>query len=241
MCKISVCMATYNGGAWIKDQLDSILIQISPNDEVIIVDDCSQDNTYSIISSYQDDRIRLFKNDANLGVDSTFERSIALANGSVIFLSDQDDIWYPTKVEQIMQEFESRPDCTLVISDADIINGDGKKTGVLYFQQRGSFAYGVLNNLIKSKFLGCAIAFRSSMLSKVLPFPNNIPGHDMWIGLINEMYGRSHFISTPLIGYRRHGGNLSPDRRKSILQMAIWRWHLAKSLILRIFYIHFRS
>ena len=241
MCKISVCIATYNGDKWIQEQLDSILIQLSPNDEIIIIDDGSKDETCSIISAYKDGRIRLFENSINSGVDCSFEEAISRANGDVIFLSDQDDIWYSKKIENVMREFEDNPMCTLVISDADIINNKGSKVGSTYFQKRGGFAHGVFSNLLKSKFLGCTIAFKSSIRTKFLPFPSNIPGHDMWIGLINEYYGCSCFISTPLIGYRRHGENLSPDKHKGLFQMIIWRWSLLKSLFYRILFIYFRS
>jgi len=241
MCNISVCIATYNGDKWIQEQLDSILMQLSPGDEVVIIDDGSKDQTRSIISAYKDERIKLFKNNANIGVDRSFEKAISHANGEIIFLSDQDDIWYSRKVERVIQEFKRNPLCTLVISDADIIDGKGRKTGETYFQKRGDFTHGVFSNLIKSKFLGCTIAFRSSIQAKFLPFPSNIPGHDIWIGIINEYYGHSCFISTPLIGYRRHGKNLSPVKHKDLFQMVIWRWSLLKSLFCRILFIYFRS
>lgn len=241
MLKISVCMATYNGEKWVAKQIESVISQLSETDEIVIVDDCSTDGTCNIISLYGDERIKLLENSKNIGVDKTFERAIANAVGDIIFMSDQDDLWYPEKVEKIISRFQANANCTLVLSDADIIDGKGNQTGITYFQKRGDFKHGVINNLIKCKFLGCSIAFRSSIRNKFLPFPDNIPGHDMWIGVVNEVYGSTSFISSPLIGYRRHGENLSLMNHHGLIQMIIWRWNLSLSLIIRVIANYFKS
>ena len=243
MYKVTVCMATFNGEKWIECQLNSILSELGLNDEIIIVDDVSVDETCSIISAYSDPRIKLFKNTKNMGVDKTFENALSYADGDIIFLSDQDDVWYRGKVKKVVHKFRTNQDCTLVLSDADIIDAQGNKVGSTYFQKRGAFKGGVINNLIKCKFLGCSMAFRASILNKLLPFPDPIPGHDMWIGIVNEYYGCSYYISDPLIGYRRHGANLSPDSHKGLIQMITWRWILLSRLTFKIFsnYLALRS
>ncbi len=224
-------MAAYNGSRWIGTQIASILSQLREGDELIVVDDCSCDDTVQIVQGIRDSRIRLFQNSSNLGVDATFERAICNANGQIVFLSDQDDLWYPDKVQTVLAEFARSPKTTLVISDADIIDANSDKTGATYFELRGGFVPGVLANIGKSRFLGCAIAIRSDVLRRCLPFPSRIPGHDMWIGVVNELYGRSYFIERPLMGYRRHGSNLSAMSHGTLVQMIVWRLQLICGLI----------
>jgi glycosyltransferase involved in cell wall biosynthesis len=232
-------MASYNGAAYIEIQLKSILEQLGTNDEVIVVDDCSSDQTLKIVGEFQDKRIRVVKNKLNLGVIQSFEKAIELAVGDIIFLSDQDDIWYPEKVERVLDIFEQHPDVTLVLSDAKIIDGQGNVTAESFFSTRGAFTQRVLPNLLKNKFLGCTMAFRRLMADKFLPFPKAVPMHDMWIGIVNEIYGKSMFISESLTGYRRHNGNVSPTRRQSFPRMLVWRWQLVSSLVKRTVWLAF--
>lgn len=234
---ISVCMATYNGSQWINTQLQSVLKQLSDKDEVVVVDDVSSDDTIIKIQALNDHRIRLFSNEINMGVDQTFQKALSLAQGDILFLCDQDDLWYPQKVSRIKQVFDLNPDISLVLSDAQIIDSDDCVTGPTYFSARGEFIPGVFANIAKSKFLGCSMAIKSDMRDYFLPFPTRIPGHDMWIGLINEYYGKTFFISEPLFGYRRHGNNLSPANRQNIRKMLIWRWQLISGLLKRIIHI----
>lgn len=231
---ISVCIATYNGAPWIESQLRSVLSQIGDTDEVVLVDDASSDDTLDRVEGLNDSRIRVFRTGQNLGVDRTFQRALSLARGEFLFLCDQDDIWYPGKVSRVMQAFNECPEITLVLSDAEIIDSDGAVRAESYFEGRGKFIPGVVANIVKCKFLGCALAVRSSMRERFLPFPERIPGHDMWIGVVNEYYGRTRFIADPLIGYRRHGKNTSPECRQGFTQMFRWRWQLASSLVIRI-------
>lgn len=94
---ISVCMATYNGEEYIKEQLESILCQLGEMDEIIISDDGSTDNTLNIIESYNDSRIKIHINTGKHGFVYNFENALQKAKGEYIFLSDQDDIWLPEK------------------------------------------------------------------------------------------------------------------------------------------------
>lgn len=227
-------MATYNGERWIQIQLRSVLSQLGENDELVLVDDVSSDSTLEKVEDLKDARIRIFRNEHNRGVDLTFQKALALARGDVLFLCDQDDIWYPGKVSRVMQAFSKHPDATLVLSDAQIIDSQGQVIAPSYFGIRGAFVPGVLANIVKCKFLGCAMAVKSCMRDRFLPFPARIPGHDMWIGVVNELYGKTYFIAEPLIGYRRHGDNASPERRQGLAQMLIWRWQLTVGLVKRV-------
>lgn len=232
--RVSVCLAAYNGERWLDLQLTSILRQLDAGDEVVIVDDGSQDNTPNIIREIRDPRIRMLRNERNIGVDCSFERAISEANGEIIFLSDQDDIWHENKVAIVLDVFAAAPDVTLVLSDAEIIDEAGSKREYTYFEARGQFIPGALANILKCKFLGCAMAFNASLRKHFLPFPRAIPGHDMWIGVVNEWYGKTRFIEEPLIAYRRHGSNASPETHGNILQMLRWRGQLIVALLGRV-------
>jgi hypothetical protein len=110
---------------------------------------------------------------------------------------------------------------------------DGIVVADSFFSQRGRFTAGIVHNLLKNKYLGCTLAFRKTMLPYILPIPQDVPMHDMWIGLINTLYGQTQYISQPLIAYRRHESNLSPSGGTPIIQKIVWRWYLVKNLFVR--------
>jgi cellulose synthase/poly-beta-1,6-N-acetylglucosamine synthase-like glycosyltransferase len=231
LVKISVCMATYNGERFVRQQLESILSQLSSSDEVIVVDDGSTDSTLSIIEALRDPRITVHRNERNLGVIATFDRAITLANGDIIFLSDQDDVWEPQKVNAVTQYFESHPQTTLVLSDASVIDDAGRIIQPSFFMARGGFSASLTSNLWKNKFLGCVMAFRAAMRSRVLPIPSETPMQDMWIGIVNRMHGEVAFLPQPLIRYRRHSHNLSPSQRAPWGRVLFWRWRFLRVML----------
>ena len=95
---ISVCIASYNGGTFIHQQLSSILYQIGENDEVIVSDDGSTDNTVSVIKSFHDKRIRIIDGPGQASPVMNFENVLNAAKGDYIFMADQDDVWLDGKV-----------------------------------------------------------------------------------------------------------------------------------------------
>jgi glycosyltransferase involved in cell wall biosynthesis len=232
---ISVCIATYNGAPYIERQLRSILCQLAQADEVILVDDYSSDATLDVVEKIGDKRIKIYRNEFNQGVLRTFERAIRLASGNIIFLSDQDDIWYPEKIEKFIKVFDEHQNVTLVLSDAKIINEVDEVVAESFLESRGGFSSGFWHNIIQNKYLGCTMAFRRSMAEKFLPFPMDVPGHDVWIGCINSIYGKSFFLNMPLMAYRRHQHNVSPLIRRGIVQILAWRWRLIKNLCRKLF------
>lgn len=231
---ISVCLATYNGSAYVEAQLRSILGQLGSSDEIVVVDDCSCDESVGVVSALGDPRIRLIRNDTNLGILGAFERALRVSTGDILFLSDQDDIWRSDKVERVVSIFASDPAITLVASDAQVIDAVGNVTAQSFFSQRGAFSAGLLHNLVKNKYLGCTMAFRRSMLGHFLPIPPDVPMHDMWFGVLNQIYGRTAFIDQPLISYRRHGGNASPSAGASPVKRVVWRWRLIRNIVARV-------
>jgi glycosyltransferase involved in cell wall biosynthesis len=231
--RISVCMAAYNGARYIQEQIASILPQLGFSDELIIVDDASQDDTVRAILSFGDKRITLLHNEQNCGVIKSFERALMYASGDLIFLSDQDDVWRPDKIETFRKFFAANPAITLALSDAKVIDQGGSEVSASWMEERGRFRSGVISNFVKNRYLGCAMAFRKIVLKNCLPFPPGAPMHDMWIGLTNELFGRTGFVNESLFNYRRHGTNATTGKHAALGQMIRWRWGLAASLFTR--------
>ena len=203
---ISVCIATYNGEKYIKQQIDSILPQLSNHDEIIISDDNSTDKTVDVINFFSDFRIKLFFNKEK-GYTSNFENALKQVTGDFIFLSDQDDIWVPNKVEVCIKELKN---FDLVVSDCKIINSENKIISDSYFALR-SVKKTSLGNLFKFSYLGCCLAFRSEILNRALPFPSNrqLCTHDNWIFIVGSFFFKHKVLNDRLIHYRRHEENVS--------------------------------
>jgi len=200
---ISVCIASYNGEKYIKRQLDSILFQLDVDDEVVISDDSSCDNTIEIIKGYRDERIKLLENNTFKSPIFNIENALREAKGDYFFLADQDDIWLPNKIKQTAEQLKH---FDLVVCNGFIVDQDENVIHPSYFEWKGSKP-GFFKNLAKNSYLGCSIAFNRKILNKVLPFPKHIIMHDLWIGLIGEAIGKVHFIDEPLFSYRRHENN----------------------------------
>jgi glycosyltransferase involved in cell wall biosynthesis len=228
--KITVCMAAYNGETYIEKQLQSILSQLGADDNIVIVNDCSIDRTLEIIYQIKDPKITVVNNEINMGVVKSFEKSISHASGDIIFLSDQDDIWITGKVDEIVSVFKSNEDVTIVATDAMFIDEEGKVIGESFFTTMGQFRSGWLQTVIHNKYLGCTLAFRKRMTEYILPFPNSVPMHDSWIGIVNDIYGKTHYIDKPLIQYRRHSANTTNLRGDSIVRALKHRLNLLKSM-----------
>ncbi len=226
-------MAAYQGERFIGEQLRSIFAQLKDADEAIVVDDCSTDGTFDTLNASSSPRLTVIRNATNEGVLRSFEKALQRCSGEIIFLSDQDDIWLPGKVDRVLEVFANRPEVTLLVSDAILIDDKGQKIGDSFYAQRGRFRSGVWSNLLIGKFHGCTMAFRSSLLEDVLPFP---PGtrvhHDTWIGCVNSMLGgETAYVAEPLAAYRRHSSNVTGRIRLSNLVRLRVRWDLFRALI----------
>lgn len=229
---ISVCMATYNGERFVREQLESVLSQLTPDDEVIVADDMSTDATLDVVRKFSDSRIRILPGEEHLGPIYNLERALLASRGEYVFLSDQDDVWLAGKV------FE----CLLGLRDADLVLHDAYFYGQL---PDGSWArgktvfelrpprHGVLKNWFRNCFTGCCMAFRRSLFSRAIPFPKRLPMHDQWLGLVAEKTGRVRFIDKPLVDYRRHSGNatdLLNGSGASLAKRFKWRFDLLRIL-----------
>ena len=230
---ISVCMAAYNGSQFVSEQILSILEQLRQTDELIVGDDASTDNTVEIVEAFHDPRIRLLRNATNLGVIKTFERTLLEARGEIIFLSDQDDIWDPTKVKTVLEVFRARPDVSLVVSDASLVDRKGAPLANSYYEQRGRFRDGFISNLIRCKYLGCTMAFRAEILRRAIPFPSSkLVLHDIWIGTINRLLGgKTLYIADNLVCYRRHDATVTGRRGIPLVRQLAFRLSLLSAIV----------
>jgi glycosyltransferase involved in cell wall biosynthesis len=210
---ISVCMATYNGEKYIENQLSSILVQLSEEDEIIISDDNSDDNTIKIIKNFNDKRIKIFINLNEKGYTNNFENALKKSSGDIIFLADQDDIWEINKVSIFLKYLNQYDfvvsDCRVVDENLNILHSSHFK---LYNVKQG-FLY----NLLRPRYIGANMAFNRIVLNKCLPFPGKkkISAHDYWICLVAELYFQIFLIKEPLLLYRRHNSNASSGGEKS--------------------------
>lgn len=236
---ISVCIATYNGENFIRQQLMSILPQLSEDDEIVISDDHSTDRTNEVISSVNDPRIRLFTHDVTIEAKFTIDRStynfanaLSHAKGDIIFLCDQDDYWLPEKVQTMVSLLASSD---LVMSDCLIGDETLNTTGQVYSDIR-PFRTGTLTNFLKSHYLGCCMAFKREVYQKALPFPKHGVAHDLWIGLTAERFFKIRYIKQPLMIYRRHSNTVTASgktNQTSTLFKLSYRFYIAKALLSR--------
>lgn len=208
---ISVCIPTYNGEKYIVQQLESILNQLDDGDEVIISDDSSTDKTIEIIRKFHDSRIILLENCQFKSPIFNLQNALIHANGDYIFLADQDDVWLPGKVVAMIHHLQHY---NIVVSDCKLIDSNGNVTADSFFDINHS-GKGLIHNFIKNSYLGCCIAFRKEMLRLYLPFPVSIAMHDIWIGLLSEIFGNPIFIPDKFVLYRRHDASLTFSGKQS--------------------------
>lgn len=210
---ISVCIATYNGASVIREQLDSILPQLGPADEIIISDDDSQDGTVLEILRYKDSRIHIVKGPCTGSPIANFENALRHAHGDYIFLSDQDDKWFQDKVKVCMEELVKGADC--VLTDCSVTDAVFRVTAPSFFARNNTHKGKYYNLLRKNGYIGGCMAFSRKVRDAVLPFPEKIPMHDMWIGNVSAFFYSVIFINRPLSFFRRHGHNASTSSQKS--------------------------
>jgi len=225
-------MAAYNGEQYIQEQLLSILGQLSSEDEVIIVDDASADQTRARIKEIVDSRVKLIENTENIGIRSSFEKALRNASGEIIFFSDQDDIWERDKVAQVLEAFSKDTAITLVLTNGIKIEQDGKPTAKRVLKTPVRF--GIVNTLAKNPYYGCLMAFRREILEICLPIPSSNATHDSWIGTINSLIGKSHYLDKDLVYYRRHGANATKEVHGPILKMIAFRLCFIGKLLRRM-------
>ncbi len=207
---ISVCIATYNGAKYISEQLDSICRQLSEHDEIIVSDDGSTDGTLDVVKAFGDPRIRIVRNETQRCYTANFENALKYAKGDFVFISDQDDVWVPNKVETVLHYLKDEG-YAVVAHDAIVTDAKLNPCPKSYYQIKGSIFRSLAGNLIRFGFLGCCLAIRKEVLQKALPFPadHQLCTHDNWLFLCGQWFNKAKVLDDKLIYYRRHEGTTS--------------------------------
>ena len=211
--KISVCIATHNGERYVVEQLRSILPQLGPSDEVIVSDDGSSDKTLQKIVSLADSRIKVVHYEHEVPsrfpldyATHNFSNALRHSSGDVIFFSDQDDVWLPGHVSEMMRELEQ---CDMVVCDCRLTDENLCVTIASKFQHL-HVRRGILRNLWRNNcYQGSCMAFRREVYAYAQPFPPHYVGHDLWLGLIAEARFRGRLLPVPLLLYRRQSGSIT--------------------------------
>lgn len=221
--KVSILLAAYNGSEYIKEQIDSILHQTVADFELIICDDNSTDKTFEILKQYEiiDNRIRLYKNEHNLGFKRNFEKLLSLASCEYIALSDQDDIWTTNHLEQLLSNIGNND---LVCGNAYLADANCKPTGITLLEcshydflpetQDEWFLF-LLHGSI---FQGAACLFKKQLVNKILPIPEKIKFHDYWITMQAILNNGVVYLNSPILYYRQHGKNVTSNTKWTIKQ-----------------------
>lgn len=203
---ISIALCTHNGQSFLEQQLDSLIAQTYKNIEIIVVDDCSSDQTVEILETYaaKYPSIQLHKNKTRLGYNRNFEKALKFCKGELIAICDQDDIW---KLDKLEIQQEAIKDNLLIYCDSILIDSNGhsmhcKITDKLNFLRGSSPEAFLFFNCVS----GHTILLKRKLLRHVFPFPANFH-YDQWLGFVASAKGSIDFINKPLVQYRIHGNN----------------------------------
>lgn len=217
-------MCTFNGSQFLPAQLESIREQARLPDELVICDDGSTDTSYAIALNFARQApfpVHIIQNESNLGSTKNFEKAISLCRGSIVVLADQDDFWYPSKLNRIEKSFLSSNAPVAVFSDAHLIDNDSRPAGHRLWQsfsfppaEQRQFANGdALKILTKHPVVtGATMAFRKEFFPLLSPIPANHV-HDTWIAYLLAACGPMLPISEPLMQFRQHDNQqIGPGR-----------------------------
>ncbi|NBA86721.1 glycosyltransferase [Emticicia sp. CRIBPO] len=214
---ISVALCTHNGEKHIKEQLESILNQNLVADEIVICDDASTDQTWNILESYRTrypQVFRIYKNKKQLGIVKNFEKAINLCSREIIFLCDQDDVWFPHKTETVIRVFNRFPHIEAVSHNLQICKEDNELTeysiwdtmGFGFFQQQ---KYPDKDYFSHTLFFGNMVTGAALCIKKPrepLIFREGYPKviHDYQLGIEYLSKKTMHFHHENLGLYRQH-------------------------------------
>jgi glycosyltransferase involved in cell wall biosynthesis len=229
--RVSVCLAAHDGAQFVDEQVRSILDQLGPSDELVVVDDASTDATVSVVESFDDPRIALHCNDVNVGSVRTFERALGLSRGAYLLLADQDDVWVPGRLEAMVAALQTGG----VVATSVAVLGDppGRPRWPLRAGDSRRYAANVAAVLVGVRwYFGCAMGLRRDLLPVVLPFPAWLTeSHDLWIGLVGNVRHEMRHLETPSVQRRLHGANQTPLRWRSLPTILRARVMLVRCLV----------
>ena len=189
---ISIAMATYNGAKFIREQIDSILVQTIQDFELVICDDCSTDETSDILQTYakEDLRIRTYRNEKNMGFKRNFELALKLTHGDYIALCDQDDVWTPDHLSSLYEQAKTGTKL-LVCGGSELVDtkgGDLERT-LFWAESYDRITNDEIENaytllFFRNPFQGASMMIRREFLDYALPIPNGVGYHDAWFSAL---------------------------------------------------------
>jgi glycosyltransferase involved in cell wall biosynthesis len=220
---VSVCMATYNGERYLPEQVASILAQLEPDDELVVVDDASRDGTVAYLEGLGDPRIRVHRNEANLGHVQSFAKVIGLARHRCILMADQDDVWIEGRVRAMRDALADGT--ALVSTNSEFIDGQGRPIAPLHTGLAAGESRHYVANILRifagrGFYDGCAMGMREELRDIVLPIPRYVESHDLWIAMAGNVAASNVHLERPTLRRRVHGNNASVVRRP--LAQKLW-------------------
>lgn len=215
MHRVDILLPTYNGEAYIAEQINSLLNQTYSNIKILIRDDGSTDKTNKIIHEFakKDSRI-IINNDPkdNLGLVDNINQLLGFSDGEYIMFCDQDDVWFTNKVEVLLNEIlrleSDLNKKTPLLIHSDCYVTDENLNGRDLFKGSKPLQYGLRNSLFKFYVQGASVIFNLSLKNEIYPFISDIYLHDRYTHLVAEIVGRRSYINLPLMYYRQHSKNL---------------------------------
>jgi glycosyltransferase involved in cell wall biosynthesis len=222
-------MATFNGERYVREQLDSILAELGDDDEVVVVDDGSSDATVAVVEGVGDRRIRLFPRRENRGYVRSFEEAIRRSEGEFILLADQDDVWIPGRVVELVAGLETSE---VVASNMLILGGERPR-----WWMPGSQGRQWLRNLLRivsgvSGYYGCGMGVKRTFMPVILPFPEFlVESHDLWVAIAGNLSHSISLVESPTLRRRVHDSNATPTRPRSLRKILSARVMLLRSIL----------
>jgi glycosyltransferase involved in cell wall biosynthesis len=233
MIRASVCMATYRGAPFVREQIESILEQLHDDDELVIVDDASPDDTVAVIAQIDDPRIRLHTESVNRGYVATFEKAIRRARGTYVLLSDQDDVWTPGRLELMISHLNTS---LVVAGNYSVLGEDGRMPARRPLRPGfdGRIGWNTLAILVGYRpYFGCAMGFRRELVPVLVPFPGIfIESHDLWLAILGNATRSISHLSEVVVERRLHDYNVTPLKWRPLGTILAARLMLARGMVI---------
>lgn len=205
--EVSVLMPVYNGARFVAKTMESILNQSFGDFEFIVIDDASSDNSFDILSNYRDSRIRLFRNDSNIGQVKTLNKGLRLCQGEFIARIDQDDIASKNRLERQTDFLLKHKEYAATGTSAFIINEFGKKIGI-YDAPTDTDCFKI-EILFNNPILHPSVMIRKKALLEVGCFNEDFifsQDYELWSRMLISGYKLTN-IDEPLLFLRKHSGS----------------------------------
>lgn len=230
--KVSVALATFNGARYLQEQLDSLVLQTRMPDELVICDDGSSDGTTEIIEAFAKHSpftVKFKRNHSTLGYTGNFEECIRGCSGDVVFICDQDDVWFPNKIAVLLPHFRASDKLLVLINDQALTDANLVPLNQTTFANVSQLGFTDDWNVT-----GCCTVMSKGFVTLALPFPRELFAYDGWIHALAQALGVRRAFPQVLQFYRRHGANASSSmaaREVGFLPTALLREHGMKASV----------